>query len=173
MHLFSSSSGRASILALGLLMTLSPPVSGQEEVGRFQLALGYLDVSAQQGREGALDAEHRWGEPLVWRLRPQVGGTAFSDGSIYLHAGLHLPIRLGRRFVATPTVAAGPYLHGSQVVLGSMLEFRSGLSLGVRLGRGRRLFLFFHHLSNGGLGDRNPGVEVAGIGYSVAAHVPP
>lgn len=69
--------------------------------------------------------------------------------------------------MAAPAVSAGLYRQGADVLLGSALEFRSGLTLGLDLGEGRRLALFFYHLSNGGIGERNPGVEVGGLGYSI------
>jgi len=64
-----------------------------------------------------------------------------------------------------PGLAIGSF-RGDEIDLGSPLEFRSSIEVGVRLSHGQRLSLLLYHLSNAGLGYRNPGVEVLGIGYS-------
>lgn len=141
----------------------APAVSGDW----VQLGVAYLDVSARQGEEAGLEGSYRWGEPLVWRLHPQVGAALFSDGSAYAYSGLALPVRLGARLSLSPSMSAGAFSAGEEVHLGSAIEFRSALTLGVSMGRDHGLSLSFYHLSNAGLGDRNPGVEVLGLAYWV------
>jgi lipid A 3-O-deacylase len=129
------------------------------------LGMAYLDVSAQQGTEAGVEGAYRWGQPLVWRLHPQVGAAVFSDGSAYAYTGLALPLSLGARVSLVPSMGAGAFSEGEEVELGSVLEFRSALTLGVAVGRDHGVSLSLYHLSNAGLGDRNPGVEVLGLAY--------
>lgn len=157
--------------ACGPLQAQAPPrsptvVSASTPAGDWMhLGVAYLDVSTRQGTEAGVEGAYRWERPRLWRLHPQVGAAIFSDGSAYAYTGLALPLSLGTRVSLAPSVAAGAFSAGEELELGSVLEFRSALTLGVAVGRDHGASLSFYHLSNAGLGDRNPGVEVLGLAY--------
>ena len=57
--------------------------------------------------------------------------------------------------------------NGDGKDLGNPLEFRSGITFSVRLSDYSRLGITFHHISNAGLNERNPGEESILVLYSV------
>ena len=52
-------------------------------------------------------------------------------------------------------------------VLGNNAEFRTGLGVAYQFDDGWRLGADFHHISNAGLGKKNPGVEIAALTLAV------
>jgi hypothetical protein len=96
---------------------------------------------------------------LVPPLAPVAGLLVASRGSLYVYGGVRTEIPLGKRWVATPSFAAGIFHRGSGQELGGPVEFRSSLELAYELSDSSRIGLSLSHLSNGGLYDRNPGTE--------------
>jgi lipid A 3-O-deacylase len=111
--------------------------------------IGYFDVGGDVAEEPALEVTYRFGSRVLRHLNPRVGGMVTPSASAYLYGGVELPLALGRRLWITPSLGAGVYRKGNGLDLGSTLEFRSGIDI-----------------SNASLADRNPGVEVLGLGYS-------
>ena len=63
--------------------------------------------------------------------------------------------------------ALGYYRKGNGKDLGHSLEFRSQIKLGYTLAGGSRVAIALSHLSNGGLGRRNPGLESFTIAFEL------
>jgi lipid A 3-O-deacylase len=103
----------------------------------------------------------------VWVFTPFVGLTATAEGGSYGYGGIGMDIFLGKRFVATPNFAAGVYGNGDGKDLGYAIEFRSGVNFGYRFDDFSRLGMAFHHISNAGLDERNPGEETLMLTYSI------
>ena len=61
--------------------------------------------------------------------------------------------------VLSPSLAAGIYEDGDQIRMGHTLEFRSGGDLSYRFKNNVRIGVGIFHISNAGLGYRNPGSE--------------
>ncbi len=142
----------------------APPRIGAEPAF-LHLALGVYDVN---DNEDAAEFRVEWRDrEWWWKLKPLAGVMATSDAAIYVYGGLAADFDLGRRFVLTPSLAAGLYEDGSGKDLGSVIAFRSGLELAWRLEDGARVGLMFYHLSNAGIDDRNPGTEVLSLGYAI------
>jgi hypothetical protein len=130
------------------------------------VAGSYLDVI--RGREqtpaveiAVLSPPTRF--PLGWMM----GLMASGRGGIFAYAGVHRDLQIHRRGTIRPSFAAGLYEKGSGSPLGSVLEFRSALSLEWNLTSSASLTVFFYHLSNAGIGRLNPGLEALGIGLSL------
>ena len=69
--------------------------------------------------------------------------------------------------ILTPNFAAGIYGNGDGKDLGYAIEFRSGFNFMVALDDNSRVGFSFHHVSNAGLDDRNPGEESLLFIYSI------
>ena len=82
-------------------------------------------------------------------------------------AGVLLDVELGRGWVFTPGFGGGYYNAASGLDLGFDAEFRSSLELSRRFRNGSRLGFVFAHVSNGSLGDKNPGSETLGLNCDV------
>lgn len=156
----------ALILSAGLMVASVAPARA-EEPDFVTFGAGYYDLFDDQAAAEAR-FEYRFSEKnkLLW-FTPFVGFTATSDAATYGYAGIALDIFFGNRWVATPTFAAGLYGDGDGKDLGHAIEFRSGLEVAYRFDDYSRLGLSFTHISNAGIGERNPGVESLVLFYSV------
>ena len=119
------------------------------------------DTTPQVGVEYIFSEENK-----LWVFTPMVGGFVTGDEAVYVYGGIRLDLFFGRRIVLTPNFAVGLFEEGNGRALGQPLEFRSGLELAYRFDNRSRLGLAFHHLSNAGLSERNPGVETLVLRYS-------
>lgn len=83
-------------------------------------------------------------------------------GGLWIGGGLYqqFDIDLGeQRLFVGLSFAPGLYLQGAEVDLGSPLEFRSGIELGMRVDNDWQVSLSYDHRSNGDISAVNPGVE--------------
>lgn len=92
-----------------------------------------------------------------------VGGE---EAGIYSAIGLFYEFRIGERWRATPSFGVG-YFRARDFDLGSKLEFRSRLELSREFDNGWRLGLGISHVSNGSIGDINPGSEALCASISI------
>lgn len=151
--------------ALMLLTGLSNPALAVDQLA---VGLGYFNV-LQQGHtneSAALMLEYRG--DYIWNgLRPAIGITSTTHGGAYGTLGLYYDWNFYDRFYISPNFAVGAYAHGGSADLGHAVEFRSGLELGYEFADAQRLAVDFYHISNAGLGTKNPGVEVLQLNYSI------
>lgn len=128
--------------------------------------LGWYDMNRQVDEATSFRVEFR-ADKQLWILKPFAGAMVTTDSALYGYGGVLADVFIGRRFVLTPSFAAGYYSDGNGRDLGHSAEFRSGIELAYRFDDRTRLGLAFYHLSNAGLGDSNPGTEVLGLVYSI------
>jgi hypothetical protein len=162
-------------VAIGLLLGLLPfaarPAMAQITFGspndppRFALGGGAFDVlpdnkKQHAGVTGLALAEYRFGD-VWWILSPFIGAMGTGKGAFYGYFGLGFDINVPGNFVFTPSAAAGYFESGQGIDLGSWWEFRTGAELDYRFADDRRVGIGFYHMSNAGLGKKNPGVELA------------
>ena len=99
--------------------------------------------------------------------RAAMGVSVTAAGETWLGIGgtyaLPLP---GRRFYAELHFMPGIYLPNGGFDLGGPIAFRSGIEIGYESPEGWRYGIAYDHRSNGGLHDRNPGIET--VQYRVA-----
>ena len=147
------------------LMTIAPVRA--EEPDFLTFAAGYYDLFDDEAA-GEARLEYRFSEAnKIWIFTPFVGAMATTDAATYGYAGVGVDIFFGNRWVLTPNFAAGIYGNGDGKDLGHAVEFRSGLELAYRFDNFSRLGISFTHISNAGIGERNPGVESLVLTYSV------
>jgi len=155
--------------ALLLLLTACLLAGGRvqaSEFGRgptFVAGTGWFDCNRRRDQAAEFRLEYR-SRSLAHGLRAVGAAHATTDGSLFVGTGVAFELRLGRWDV-TPTFVPGVYRQGDGRDLGYPLEFRSQLEIGHRLRGGPRIAVAFSHLSNAGLGSRNPGQESLTINY--------
>ncbi|MBB4264538.1 acyloxyacyl hydrolase [Roseospira visakhapatnamensis] len=103
----------------------------------------------------------------LWRLTPITGVEITDRGAVYGYGGVMLDVFFGDRFLISPSAALGYYSAGDGRDLGYPLEFRTGLEAAYQFDHGGRLGVAYHHISNAGLGDRNPGIETLTLNYAL------
>jgi len=120
-------------------------------------AFGIFDHASEPFRFGV---EYRWRPFGRWALAPGLGVTFAEGGANFAYGDLHKDFWLGPQWLLTASFGAGLFHDGGGMHLGNELEFQSGLEVS-RMFRGRcRIGVAVYHLSNGGLGHKNPGTEV-------------
>jgi hypothetical protein len=155
---------RVTLLALVAALSLAAHPARADDPDFVAVGVGGFDVNDDettfQGR-----IEYR-GERLVF-LKPIAGFMVTGDAGLYGYGGLLVDVYLGRRWVVTPSFAAGAYAEGDGKDLGGTLQFRSAIELAYRLDDRSRLGLAFDHISNAGLYEENPGTESLVLIYAI------
>jgi len=98
---------------------------------------------------------------------PFIGLSGTVEGATYGYAGIGLDLYFDDKAILTPNFAAGIYGNGDGKDLGYAIEFRSGFNFMLSLHDNSRVGFSFHHVSNAGLDDRNPGEESLLFIYSI------
>lgn len=147
-----------------LLLAFSAPAKAEGDL--LSLSIGYYDIN---DNEDATDfrAEYRWDSPLFWVIEPWIGAEGTSDGALYGLGGLLADIQVGNGFLITPSFGAGLYSDGDGKDLGHVVEFRSQLEMGWEFSNSSRIGIAGGHISNAGLGDKNPGTEFLNVYYHI------
>tara|TARA_Y100001970_G_scaffold255815_1_gene332897 strand:- start:29358 stop:29864 length:507 start_codon:yes stop_codon:yes gene_type:complete len=153
------------LFVLGLASIGAGPVVA-DEPGFLTLGVGDYDVYQNKHDAVELRAEYR-SEKKIWVFKPLAGLMATTDSAFYGYGGVLVDVFFGRRWVLTPSFAAGYYEEGDGRDLGYEIEFRSSIELAYRFDNRTRFGLAFYHLSNANIGDFNPGTEVLSVFYSI------
>lgn len=148
--------GRCFRLSIAVLLTLiAAPVLA--EGAEFAVSLGWYEPDRPEDAiEVAFDVHY--GPELFWGIRPQAGLLATSEGTVYGWSGfrVRLPIR-SERWRIDLSSGVGLFDEGDGKDLGGVVEFRSGIDVLRQFKNGQALGLGFHHISNAGIYDKNPG----------------
>jgi lipid A 3-O-deacylase len=149
------------ILSLLLCCLLPAMAQAQPDHSKDYVALygGYYDISMNDGDNAVqVGADYRFAS--IYRgIRPAVGGNVSTDGSVYGYGGLFWDLALTDSIILTPNFVAGAYGKGDGKDLGHVIEFRSGIELSYQFENERRMGVHYNHISNAGIGSRNPGAE--------------
>jgi len=153
------------IIAASVLGAFSAHAAGPLDVARLTFGTGVYDFhEAKQALEFRVEYHPDW---KFAGLRPFVGLSGTTGGSVYSYFGLLARVRITDRLTVVPSAAAGAYEKGNAKDLGCPLEFRTGGEISFRVYDGFRLGIAFHHISNASIGAENPGMELLVATYSV------
>ena len=155
-------------LILSLTSSLAPAALADERAQ----AKDYLGVNiglanAINGKGSIAGGLQYVGKPLIWTVHPHAGGFVTHRGAVYGYAGLGVDLRITDWAMIRGNTAVGAYGQGDDRDLGHVLEFRSGVELVFVLPNEARIGFAFHHVSNAGIGEDNPGSEIATVSYSM------
>jgi lipid A 3-O-deacylase len=101
----------------------------------------------------------------IGRFSPTTGAFVTKKSSIYLYSGIETDYNLGPIKIS-PSFAPGYYQAGDGKNLGSALEFKSELKVGVDLFKNTNLGYSYSHISNNDWGDTNPGSDNQSVTFS-------
>jgi len=97
------------------------------------------------------------------QIHPVIGFEANGKGAFYANAGMTLDVPFLHYGIFTWGESLGAFGVGDDVrTLGSILQFRSQVEVGLRFDNDIRLTGFISHLSNAHLVNDNPGAEIVG-----------
>ena len=163
----------AAFLAAALFSTserATAQVAFNETPAVISGGVGWYDLVDSDDEAVDFRLEYRHGEDFLW-LKPWGGLEVTTDGSVWGGIGVLMDFTFFDKIVLTGSFAPGLWSRGSGKDLDHVVEFRSQAELGYQFDNKSRLSVAFSHLSNAGLGDDNPGVEVLSLYYHLPLDV--
>jgi hypothetical protein len=123
---------------------------------------GNFDFSDPKQHASVIGIQHQnddlFRKTFLGYLSPITGGFLTENNAFYFYTGVQSEYNLG--FVTiTPSFSPGYYGEGDGKDLGSPLEFKTEVQASLNLSDSFQLGVSYNHISNGGLGDKNPGAN--------------
>jgi lipid A 3-O-deacylase len=146
-----------AIVAAGTLVLATASGAKAELAGFITGGLGAFDfLHNYTEAEGRL--EFRFAAKILF-WHPLIGTFFTPKGSIYTYGGFRLELPVGKHILILPIATVGDYEKGSGKDLGSHIEFKTGVEVDLVFANGIRVGPAFDHVSNAGIGKKNPGEE--------------
>jgi len=98
-------------------------------------------------------------ESFFGNLQPITGIMVSPDYQGYVYTGLQLNRKIGDNFTLTPSFTPGLYSRGKGKPLYHILQFKSEIQISWETKNNNTFGFSFNHMSNAGIGDRNPGAN--------------
>ena len=134
----------------------------QENNTELNIFTGMFDFSDHKQAAGVLGLQHQnedlFRKIFLGKLSPVTGGFLTENSAAYLYTGVQAEYELGFLTI-TPSFAPGYYHEGNGKDLGSPLEFKSEVQMTFNLSDSTHLGMSYNHISNGNLGNNNPGAD--------------
>ena len=102
---------------------------------------------------------------FLGKISPVSGGFMTGDSSVYLYTGVEGQYGIGPLKIM-PSFTPGYYEKGNGKDLGSVLEFKSEIKLGLEIFENSKIGYSYSHISNNDWGDSNPGTDNQQITFS-------
>jgi len=153
-----------ALALLALTLVFTAPVARAQGM----LSLGFGKMEAFDN-DKPLDfrAEYRWGDPLLWQIKPFAGIEANNDGAAYALGGLYYDFGMTPHWYLTPSFGAGLWHDGDGPDLHHTIEFRTQLEVAYEFDNGHRVSAGLGHISNLSLAQPNPGTEILNLYWHV------
>ena len=154
-------------LIIFTLSTLKADESGNE----ISFFTGTFDVIDKEGddKTSLFGIEHKnpdlFRDTFLGKFKPITGGFITGNNSAYFYTGIEAQYGLGPLKIL-PSFAPGYYEKGDGKDLGSVLEFKSELKVGLDIFENSKLSYSYSHISNNDWGDTNPGTDNQQITFS-------
>jgi lipid A 3-O-deacylase len=132
---------------------------------------GTFDVIDKEGDDQTtlFGIEHKnpnlFRNTLLGKFKPVTGAFMTGDSSVYLYTGVEAQYGIGPLKIL-PSFAPGYYEKGDGKDLGSVLEFKSEIKVGLDIFENSKLSYSYSHISNNDWGDTNPGTDNQQITFS-------
>ena len=145
--------------------------NNNEEGQNISVYTGTFDLLDKEGDDqtNLVGIEHRnedlFRDTWIGRFSPTTGAFVTGKSSVYLYTGIEAKYNLGPVNIS-PSFAPGYYQAGDGKNLGSALEFKSEVKIGVDLFKNTNLGYSYSHISNNDWGDVNPGTDNQSITFS-------
>ena len=154
-----------------ILIFSSKPTFGDEGNTNISFYTGTFDVIDKEGDDqtSLFGIEHKnpdlFRDTFIGKFKPVTGAFVTGNSSIYLYTGIEGQYGLGPIKIL-PSFTPGYYEKGDGKDLGSVLEFKSEIKVGIDISENSKLGLSYSHISNNNWGDINPGTDNQQITFS-------
>ena len=160
-------------LLVALLITILTFSKVNADQGNADISFytGTFDVIDKEGDDQTtlFGIEHKnpnlFRNTLLGKFKPVTGAFMTGDSSVYLYAGVEAQYGIGPLKIL-PSFAPGYYEKGDGKDLGSVLEFKSEIKVGLDIFENTKLSYSYSHISNNDWGDTNPGTDNQQITFS-------
>ena len=132
---------------------------------------GTFDLIDKEGddKTSLFGVEHKnpnlFRDTFLGKFKPVTGGFLTGKNSVYLYSGIEAQYGIGPLKIL-PSFTPGYYEKGDGKDLGSVLEFKSELKVGLDIFENSKLSYSYSHISNNEWGDTNPGTDNQQITFS-------
>ena len=152
----------AIFIFIGLTISLYADELKPSGNHQFNFFSGVFDYS-HEGKNSELFGIQHSNEGLFrdtsfGKISPITGFMMTADSATYFYTGVQAEYEIGKLNL-TPSFSPGYYTTGDGKDLGSPLEFKTEVQLSLELLPGSKLGYSYNHVSNAGLGDKNPGAN--------------
>ena len=146
-------------------------VSADEGDSDISLYTGTFDVIDKEGDDQTtlFGIEHKnpnlYRDTILGKFKPVSGAFMTGNSSVYLYSGIEGQYGIGPLKIL-PSFTPGYYEKGDGKDLGSALEFKSEVKIGLDIFENSKLSYSYSHISNNDWGDANPGTDNQQITFS-------
>ena len=152
----------AIFILLGLSISVYADELKSSDSHQFNFFSGVFDYN-HEGKNSELFGIQHSNEDLFrdtsfGKISPITGFMMTADSATYFYTGVQAEYEIGN-LNFTPSFSPGYYTTGDGKDLGSPLEFKTEVQLSLELLPGSKLGYSYNHVSNAGLGDKNPGAN--------------
>ena len=155
-----------NLIAILMLVALTKNANAQElnasDSHQFNFFSGVFDYSDDGKNSELFGIQHSnedlFKDTFLGKISPITGFMMTADSATYLYTGVQAEYEIGKLNL-TPSFSPGYYTTGDGKDLGSPLEFKTEVQLSLELLPGSKLGYSYNHVSNAGLGDKNPGAN--------------
>ena len=154
---------------LTLFITLE--ATAAEDNKELSFYTGTFDVIDKEGddKTALFGIEHKnpdlFRNTILGKFSPISGGFLTGKNSVYFYTGIEGQYGIGPLKIL-PSFSPGYYEKGSGKDLGSALEFKSEIKVGLDIFENTKIGYSYSHISNNDWGDTNPGTDNQQISFS-------
>ena len=159
------------LVFLALLSFMANPALAEEGNKEILFYTGTFDVIDKEGDDqtSLFGIEHKnpnlFRNTFLGKFSPVSGGFMTGDSSVYLYTGVEGQYGIGKLKIL-PSFTPGYYEKGNGKDLGSALEFKSEIKLGIDIFENSKIGYSYSHISNNDWGETNPGTDNQQITFS-------
>ena len=160
-------------LLISLIITMFVFSFANAEQGNKDISFytGTFDVIDKEGDDQTtlFGVEHKnpnlFRDTLLGKFKPVTGAFMTGNSSVYLYTGIEGQYGIGPLKIL-PSFSPGYYEKGDGKDLGSALEFKSEVKIGLDIFENSKLSYSYSHISNNDWGEKNPGTDNQHITFS-------
>ncbi|MBO1256352.1 acyloxyacyl hydrolase [Alteromonas sp. 5E99-2] len=155
-------------LILLVVATSISQLNYANETGFFTVSVGHAGVFDRDLDDPeVVKLEYRFKPTKFLQLAPGLGVSRAGNNANFVFGFVERDFYVKKHWVVSPNFGAGFFNDSESLNLGYDIQFRSGVRIAYEFENKMRLGVELFHLSNGGLGDSNPGTEPAFLSLSV------
>lgn len=163
---------RTIALKITGLVLSAASLSASQSLDQLSIYCGAFDFMRERHCTFELGIEYKfypnWRSPFDFlAFRPLLGIMANLQMSTFLYGGINFDLFPADHLVVAPGFSAGWYNMADGKNLGYPIEFRTSVAISWQWDDQSRLGFCFYHLSNAGLGTKNPGSESIVLIYDI------